>query len=378
MASKTLWTLLALAASAAHGQTFTVLHRFTGTDGADPAAGLVADAAGNLFGTTFLGGTSNSGTIFKLGKSGLTVLHNFTGFVDGAYPSASLIRDPAGNLFGTTGGGGAGAGVAFKLNPAGLETVLHSFGSRESDGVGPGELIRDSAGNLYGNTVQGGQFGSGTIFELSKSGGETTLYSFTGKTDGNGPQGNLLRDFYGNLYGTTFEGGYFGYGAVYTLDASGFQTVLFSFRGGAEGAYPQAGLVLDSDGNFDGTTQAGGTFGSGTVFKILEFGGQMVLYNFTGGTDGGSPLAGLVLDPQGNLYGTTQTGGVYGKGVVFKLDPNGTETVLHAFTGGADGGSPVATLNRDSDGNLYGTAQDGGIVNTACTLGCGVVFKIAP
>jgi uncharacterized repeat protein (TIGR03803 family) len=376
--------LAAFGTPAAQAQTYTVLHRFTGPDGYFPRAGLIADPAGSLFGTTYGGGAAGFGTVFRLDTTGLTVLNSFPGGADGAILSAGLIRDSAGNLYGTTWvGGESNRGTVFKLDTTGMETVLHSF-KGGMDGVNPNAApIRDSAGNLYGTTWKGGASNheNGTVFKMEKT-GLRNLYLFTGGTDGANPNGGLIQDSAGNLYGTARHAGASGFGVVFKLDAAGTQTVLYAFKGGPDGGYPAAGLARDAAGNFYGTTESGGA-GYGVVFKLDTTGTETALYRFTGGADGSNPAAGLVLDPAGDLYGATVGGGsntaALGYGVVFKLDATGTETVLHTFSGGADGAQPFAGLFRDSAGNLYGTtANGGGGHNTACRAGCGVVFKIAP
>jgi uncharacterized repeat protein (TIGR03803 family) len=252
--------------------------------------------------------------------------------------------------------------------------VLHTFNGSPTDRAIPGaaHLIGDSAGNLYGTTESGGASGAGVVFKLNKT-GETVLYSFTGGADGWSPVAGLIRDSAGNLYGTTFGGGArfgeSGSGVVFKLDTTGTETVLYSFTGGADGGSPAAGLIRDSAGNLYGTTELGGVSGAGVVFKLDTTGTETVLHSFTG-PGGENPYAGLIADSAGNLYGTTYGGGASGSGVVFKLDTTGTETVLYSFTGGADGGSPVAGLIRDSAGNLYGTTYEGG------TSDAGVVFKL--
>ncbi len=370
----------------AQAQTYTVLHRFNGRDGSTPEAGLIADPAGNLFGTTLNGGASGYGTVFKLGKTGLTRLHSFTSGADGGNPYAGLVRDSAGNLYGATErGGSADYGTVFKIDAAGTETVLHSFTGLGDGGIPFAGLIRDSAGNLYGATTRGGASRAGLLFMLGKT-GETVLYSFAGGADGGSPYADVIRDSAGNLYGTTPFGGAFGFGTVFKVDTTGKETVLYSFTGGTDGGNSYASLVQDSAGNLYGTTVSGGAAsvpdGFGVVFKLDTAGNQTVLHTFTGGWDGGNPHAGLVLDPAGNLYGTAVDGGAGPEpfdGVVFKLDTMGTETVLYNFTGAADGAQPFGGLLRDSAGNLYGTAAFGGGSNSACVDGsCGVVFKIAP
>jgi uncharacterized repeat protein (TIGR03803 family) len=252
--------------------TFTVLYSFNGgTDGAQPHAGLVRDAAGNLYGTTIRGGGgSNLGTVFKLDTTGAeTVLYSFTGFPDGAKPRAGLVLDAAGNLYGTTYHGGASdLGTVFRLDTTGAETVLHSFSGRDGQNPYAG-LVRDAAGNFYGTTQNGGgDFAAGTVFKLDTTGKETVLHSFTGGSDGANPYAGLIRDAAGNFYATTFTGGAYGFGTVFKLDATGNETVLYSFTGGADGGHSRAGLIRDAAGNLYGTTGLGGAFSLGTVFKL--------------------------------------------------------------------------------------------------------------
>jgi uncharacterized repeat protein (TIGR03803 family) len=308
--------------------------------------------------------------------SGETVLHSFIPYPQGANPYANVCLGPGGKLYGTTyGGGAAGAGVVFRLNNAGHEAVLHSFTGGGADGRNPyASVICDSAGNLYGTTVNGGAAGLGTVFRVDGAGHETVLYSFTGGADGGNPLGGLIQDSAGNLYGTTSDFNCCGSaaGAVFKLDKKGHATVLYSFTGGNDGGYPTGGLIQDSAGNLYSTTEGGGTYGWGVVFKLDTQGNETVLYNFTGGNDGGNPDEGVIMDSAGNLYGTTQYGGMgcFFCGVVFKLDTQGNETVLYNFTGGNDGGYPFAGVIMDSAGNLYGTTLFGG------SVGRGVVYKV--
>lgn len=280
-------------------------------------------------------------------------MYSFPGAPNGAQPWGRLVRDGQGNLYGTTEGGGinggggsghggAGLGTVFKLDATGQESVLYAFTGGGDGGIPEAGLVRDPQGNLYGTTVQGGAFNNGVVFKVEPKGKETVLYSFTGGADGAAPVASLVRDLDGNLYGVASGGGAFGSGVVFKLDASGNETVLYSFTGGGDGAGPGASLLRDALGNLYGTTLSGGTFGRGTVFKVDPTGNETVLYSFTGGADGGSPYAGLVQDRQGNLYGTTFYGGnpacssPYswgGCGTVFKLDVTGKVTVLHSFTG---------------------------------------------
>jgi uncharacterized repeat protein (TIGR03803 family) len=306
-----------------------------------------------------------------------TLLYQFRSGPGGINPYAGVVRDAKGNLYGTTYNDGAWAsGTVFRLNALGKEKVLHSFSQTGGDGAFPwyGTLVRDSVGNLYGTTITGGIAGEqccGTVFEVTASGKETVLYRFTG-TNGDGfPQYGVVRDPSGNLYGTTQNGGPANSGTVFKVAPTGKKIVLYSFTGANDGGQPDAPLVLDAKGNLYGTTTQGGSSQEGTVFEVDPTGKETVLYNFTGLNDGGPPEAGVIRDARGNLYGTTYLGGTGSSGTVFKIDPNGQETVLHNFTGGSDGWLPVgASLVRDSAGNLYGTTPQGGSADF------GVVFKI--
>jgi len=327
--------------------------------------------------------------------SQLTVLYKFQDIPDGAYPSGGVIADQAGNLYGTTAGGGApgGYGTVFELSPGGADTVLYAF-QDGSDGRQPvGALLIDTSGNFYGAAGGGtssncSNSGCGIVFKLAPDGTQTVLYSFQGLGDGAYPQGNLIADKAGNLYGVTSEGGSFernvcvsnGCGTVFALAPNGEKTTLYAFLGGKDGVQPNAGLVADAAGNLYGTTEAGGRCdpladGCGTVFKIAANGTETILHTFQGTDDGCTPRAGLIADSAGNLYGTTQGGpgcstNDAGAGAVFKLAPNGAETILYAFQGGRDGESPAAGLAMDAKGNLYGTTYGGGISNA------GTVFEL--
>ena len=408
--------LLIAATQSAQAQTETVLYSFGSQsgDGLLPQASLIMDKKGNLYGTTYGGGTGSSpacdlpytagcGTAFKLVPPGKkrsawteTVLYSFgSQYEYDVYPVAGLIMDAEGNLYGTT-TGGAGAdgaqGTVFELTPTGTETVLHAFIGEPDDGSGPmAQLIMDAEGNLYGTTSGGGRGERGTVFKLTPNGIETLLYSFGSQSgDGCGPYAGVIRDKKGNLYGTTAACGAYGYGTVFKLTPTGTETVLYSFNpgNGADGSGPYGGVVMDKKGNLYGTNSGGGAHNSGTVFKLTpgKKGGawtETVLYSFGSqypSEDGYVPLAGLILDKENNLYGTTAYGGAYpqgngGGGTVFKLTPAGTETILHSFCAQprcADGSNPWASLIMDKKGNLYGTTFWGG------ANGYGTVFKIAP
>jgi uncharacterized repeat protein (TIGR03803 family) len=376
-------------------QTFTVLYTFSGgTDGGGPSGSLIRDGAGSIYGVA-AGGSgscfpSGCGVVFKLDQAGTeSVIYTFTGGLDGTSPSGGVALDSAGNLYGTAYlGGSYGLGTVYEVNPEGAFSLLHTFEGAPSDGGLPNSgLVRDSNGNLYGATVEGGTGslcgGCGTVFRVTAAQKETVLYNFTGGTDGGGPSSPLVRDQFGNLYGTTYGGGAYDYGTVSELGRGGKETVLYSFTGAPDGGGPSTGVIQDSLGNIYGTTQTGGiTAGScspggcGVVFKLDVAGNETVLHAFDG-ADGQTPETSLVRDVVGNLYGATELGGAHGQGVIFQISPNGTETVLHSFTGGADGGYPLAPLLIYS-GSLYGTAHYGGL-RGGCFLGtgCGVIFKVA-
>ena len=345
--------------------------------------GLVRDSLGNLYGTTERGGTTDCpggcGVVFKVDPSGVeSVLHAFTGPPDGKLPMAGLLLDAAGNLYGTTFEGGPSFfGAVFKVDANGNETVLHGFAGAGSPHAG---LISDSAGNLYGDLEFGAMENAvGSVFKIDPSGNYTELFAFDAKNEGRAPRARLALDAAGNLYGTTNVGGTGGCefnngcGVVFKLDPNGNETVLHNFTSGADGAHPDAGVVIDAAGNLYGTTRDGGSAsacisspGCGVLYKLDSSGNETVLIRFKGRL-GVNPLGDLVRDAHGNLFGTTTRGGSLGFGVVFELDTNGHETILHSFDS-ADGG-PVGGVILDGSGNLYGAAE--------FPSGNGVVFKLA-
>jgi len=410
-------------AQAEPAYTFSVLHTFNGTNGEFPDGALVTDAAGNFYSTTTYGGDagcvdsggfSGCGTVYRLNKNGKqTMLYKFpANGSHGVNPNVGLVEAKAGNLYGTTVGGGAhGSGTVFKLDTNGKETVLYSFTGGKDGGIPNAFLVFDAAeDNLYGTAEAGGDVsctnplnltGCGVVFKVNKTTGkETVLYTFTGGKDGATPIAALTLDAKGNLYGTASVGGDLsctspfgpgtGCGLVFKINkATGKEGVLHRFNG-ADGASPGAALYMDKVGNLYSTTMYGGTDFAGTVFKLDTSGKETVLYSFTGSTDGGVPDGALIADAAGNFYSTANSGGDLscsvpnsnaGCGVVFMLNKTtGEETVLYSFTGGADGAVPAVSLIRDTVGNLYGTAFEGG--NPSCSgefvAGCGTVFKLAP
>jgi uncharacterized repeat protein (TIGR03803 family) len=374
---------LALAPLAiAQTYTETVIHSFSGgANGTEPLfSGVIRDRAGNFYGTTYSGGAFNLGTVFKVDINGnATVLHSFTGGGDGATPYAGLVRDTAGHMYGTTFNGGLqltacskGCGVVFEIDTDGHEKVLHQFSSGPDGAFPVGGLIWDEKGDLYGTTETGGPSNFGMVFKIDNKGIETVVHYFAGSPEGMFPFGRLIRDASGNFYGTTSGGGV-GFGTVYELSLAGQLTVLHSFAGGSDGSSPEAGLLRDKSGNLYGTTFLGGDLGVGTVYKVDASGNETVLHSFNG-SDGSYPESALVHDHEGNLFGTTVQGGPGGflGGTVFKITPDGALTSIYDFTGGADGGGPASSLMIDRDGNLYGTTAAGG------TSGNGTVFKLTP
>jgi uncharacterized repeat protein (TIGR03803 family) len=396
------------AASAAAKES--VLLAFDGKDGAQPQGSLLADSAGNLYGTTSIGGTQNAGTVFSLSppKSGQTmwtekVLYDFSGTAS-AFPTSGLIVDSKGFLYGTTYAGGTGnAGTVFKLSPpksggkSWKESVLANFGDNSTAGA-IGKLVADASGNLYGVTASGGANYFGTVYELSPPPkGQTTwtystVYSFS-LTDGS-PTGGLIVDSAGNLYGVSGGEPPNSTGNIYEVSppaggqGSWTEAVLFSFTG-ADGSNPAGSLTADSEGNLYGTTTSGNPSSFGTAFELSPPPqGQTVwtettLFNFTSaiGPSNGS----LILDAAGNLYGTSINGGKTQCGSVFKLSPPAkgqsvwTGTVLVSFAGKL-GAQPSAGLIADASGDLYGTTQYGGAADHCSTelAGDGTVFEVAP
>jgi uncharacterized repeat protein (TIGR03803 family) len=354
----------------------TVIHSFAGYDGIGPLAALVQGSDGNFYGTTYKGGANSCGTVFKITPAGaLTVLYAFAGgTTDGTNSTAALIQASDGNFYGTTQYGGTGdGGIVFKVTPAGVETAFHFF-NVGTDGAGStAALIQDSDGNFYGTTPVGGG-GYGTVFKITPAGVFTVLHSFSGVTDGSSSYAPLIQGNDGNFYGTTQHGGATGNGTAFKITPVGVETVLYAFKGGSnDGAFPVAAPIQASDGNFYCTTVGGGLSGSGTLIQITSTGLESVVFSFNSASEGLHP-SDLIQGDDGSLYGTTNQGGTHGAGSVFKITPDGVETVLYSFVGGAtDGSNPSSALVRGSDGNFYGTTQNGGSISNG-----GTVFRVTP
>jgi uncharacterized repeat protein (TIGR03803 family) len=366
-------------ASPACAASERVIYSFTGgADGAFPSSGLI-DLGGTLYGTTTGNGTA--GNVYAVKRSGAqSTVYAFTGGSNGAAPGGGLTN-VKGTLYGTTSSGGLNGyqcgdnycGTVYSVTRAGTQQIVYSF-QGFTDGYGPvGGLIYDS-GMLYGTTYAGGSDYAGTVFSVTPAGSEAVLYTFTGTADGGSPSSPLVK-VGDTFYGTAYLGG-LGYGAVYSVTPTGQESVLYAFRGGADGYNPNS-LMRIGDVLY-GTTGSGGTGNVGTVFKLTLKGKHKVIYSFKGMPDGSGPN-GPLIDIDGTLYGTTYGGGTYAYsgGTAFSVRPDGTETVLHSFTGGlGDGLQPAAGLI--SVGNkLYGTTTSGG--GSGCGgNGCGTVFWIKP
>jgi uncharacterized repeat protein (TIGR03803 family) len=357
-------------------QTVTTLHSFNGGDGRSPEATLVQGSDGNFYGMTALGGAHAKGTVFRIDPAGsLTTLHSFSGFPgDGAVPVGGLIQGTDGDFYGTTASGGAFfQGTVFRMTSSGAITLLHSFNSFLGEGAVPvAGLVQGSDGNFYGTTALGGEHFQGTMFKIDATGTFTTLHSFSGSpSEGANPVAALVEGSDGNFYGTTPSGGEHFKGTVFQITPAGALTILHSFSGyPGDGAVPFAALVQGNDGNFYGTTAVGGAHFKGTVFNIDPAGSLTTLHSFSGSAgEGANPVAALVQGSDGNFYGTTALGGTHFRGTVFNIDATGSLTTLHSFSGSpGEGALPFAGMVQGSDGNFYGTTALGG------AHGAGTVF----
>ena len=352
------FVLCLIALASLQAQTITTLHSFNGMDGALPIGSLVEDSGATLYGTTSEGGSNGPfgpGTVFKITPDDIVItLHNFNGD-DGDQPSVTLVLATDGNLYGTTWQGGSNNyGTIFKVTTAGGFTVLHSF-TGGTDGQYPGPLIQASDGNFYG-TAWGGadnncgaDGGCGVIFRITAQGDFTKIYQFQGSSnDGYGPQG-IIEGSDGNFYGTALS---FSRvlcnsecGSVFKVTPNGSLTQLHVFNG-TDGNIPLGQLLLATDGNFYGTTEEGGAYAGGTVFKMTPSGALTSLYSFCSDPqdncpDGDGPASGVMQASDGTLYGTTV-------GTIFTITPSGSLTTFYRFTGGGPGGR----LFQASNGNF--------------------------
>ena len=406
--------LLCLAAAVtSSAQTFKTLATFDGKDGFNPVGTLVQGFDGNFYGTTGGGGPTESGTVFRISHGGtLTVIHYFscsnrqTNCPDGSRPEAGLVLASDGNLYGTTFGFGDcstqnhfDCGSVFRITPSGTLTTLYRFCSQTNcaDGANPNGLIQGDDGNFYGTTGWGGlssgtcqdNFGCGTVFKIAPNGALTTLYNFCATAncrDGERPLTPLVQARDGNFYGTTQAGGTstningIG-GTAFKLTPTGILTTLYDFcsQTNCTDGFAPSGLIQATNGNFYGSTQAGGAggqLGAGSVFKLTPGGTLTTLYSFLCSQSKcpeGSAPGGLVQATDGNFYGTTALGGERSNGTAFKITSGGTQTMLHSFcllTNCADGAIPNG-LFQATDGNFYGTTRGGG------GTGAGTVFELS-
>ncbi len=390
----------AAAVIASPAQILTTLHSFDRTDGANPFAGLFQASDGNFYGTTYNGGATNEGTVFKITPSGTLVwVYSFCSqpnCTDGALPVGGLIQYSDGNLYGTAGYGGANnRGTVFKITPSGTLTTLYSFCNLGScaDGALPyAGLLLATDGNFYGTTLFGGKNSYGEIFVITPGGSLTTLYSFCPKSgclDGARPSGNLIQGADGRFYGTTQDGGanknnacaVEGCGTAFAFTGGGGLTTLYNFcaqNGCTDGQTPNAGVIQATNGSLYGTTEFGGAnSNNGTVFKVTTTGTLTTLYSFcsvSGCLDGQGPTAGLLQATDGNLYGTTSAGGRKGAGTIYEMNLSGALATIYTFcsqSGCSDGEGPDAPLIQGTDGNFYGTTFIGG------AHGYGAVFSLS-
>jgi len=353
----------------ANAQSLTVLYNF-GANSGDPLfplySGVIAQGPdGSLYGTTPLGGTLNDGAVFKVTPAGaMTVLHSF-GEGDGQAAFGGLTLGTDGNFYGTT------FFTIFKITARGQLTTLYTFsGDTDPNGWEPyAPPVEGADGIFYGTTSAGAFGGGGAVYKITPFGTITRLHSFL-VSDGYTSYAALIQATDGNFYGTTSQGGSGTVGTIFRITPTGAFTVLYNFDT-THGATPYSSLVQASDGNFYGTTEAGGAFGYGVIFRITRAGQLTVLHNFTGGSDGGNPLAGLTLATDGNAYGTTDVGGTLNDGVVFKLTPQGTFSVVNNFDS-VHGAFPTTPLIQNTNGEFYGDTYEGGTADE------GTFFSLDP
>jgi uncharacterized repeat protein (TIGR03803 family) len=351
------------AAPVAEGAIYTDLHMFKGgaNDGCNPGAKVTLDPGGNIYGTADFCGPygDGDGVVYRLAPDGTeTILHFFTGGTDGAQPDGAVMRLGNGDLIGTTTSGGANdSGTLFKISKSGKFKVLHAL-TLDEGSEARGNLHRDSHGNLYGTALFGGADGAGTVFKYGADGTFTVLHTFTGGADGEFPEHGVVSDMAGNLYGVTAFGGAFGNGSVFKIDTAGNFSTVYSFTGGTDGGFLYGGMAIDSDGTLYGSTANGGANSAGTVFKLAQDGTLTTLYDFTGGADGASPEGDMLLLGK-DLFSTASAGGdpTCMCGVVYELTSTGKLKVQHTFTG-TDGSGYSAGLAL-KNGVFYSTVQYG-------------------
>jgi uncharacterized repeat protein (TIGR03803 family) len=349
---------------------FSVLYNY-GTNFDDPItpSGVVAQGRdGKLYGAAAFGGAFSCGAVFKITTNGTySKIHDVeTNTNEGCYLEGGLTLGTDGNFYGTTAEGGVGSGgTIFKMTPSGSVTVLYSFTNGSDGGFPFAPPVQARDGNFYGTTSEHGANGYGTVYKLTSGGTFSTLHQFD-LTDGAAPLGPLVQGTDGSLYGTASSGGadgLLGSGVVFKITTAGNLTVLHSFSDNPDGAEPDAGLIQGTDGNYYGTTRSGGTSGAGVVFKITPAGTLTVLHSMESTADGGNPVAGLVQASDGNFYGANVIGGSLGYGTLFKITASGTFSVLYNFDG-TTGSEPSSTLFQHTNGILYSDAFCGGRITS--------------
>ena len=358
---------------------FTPLFAFGGgTEGQNPGAGLIQATNGMFYGVTERGGTNDDGTVFQMTPDGtVTPLYSFTAGNDGAVPLAPLTQGNDGNFYGTTYEGGiSNAGAIFKITPAGVLTPLHTFTNGLDGGNSYAPLIQATDGNFYGTTSSGGgKNGYGTVFQITSAGALTTLHVFTNSGSGKGgtyPTAGLVQGADGQFYGTTLSGGTNGYGTIFKINSAGVFLSIYSFKGTNDGAGPSASLTQGADGNFYGVCDNGNSSsGNGIVFRVTASGVLTQLHSFNGTNDGGYPEAPLLLGTDGKFYGTTEYGGDNDVGTVFQITSNGIFTTLHSFTYVENGPESYAALVQATNGNFYITCEGSGY-----SFNPGTIFRL--
>ena len=360
-----------------YGQTYAHVYDFigAGSDGSSPYGAVTFDSSGNMYGTTSEGGVNYAGDVWEITNTGTYVeLYSFGNGSDGAFPYGNVSFDSNGNMYGTTAEGGANnEGIIWKITSAGVYSDIHDFGSGTDGKFPQAGVTIDSSGNLYGTALSGGVNGFGMVWEITSTGGYLDVHDFGSGTDGRLPRGNVVLDSSGTLYGTASKGGQYASsgGNLWKLTSGGVYTALHDFGSGTDGQNPYASVCFDSSGNLYGTTDNGGVNSAGTVWKYSSTGVYTDVHDFGVGLDGQNPTGSITADSNGNLFGTAGNGGATGNGMVWEMSSTGTFSDLYDFQNGTDSQSPSGNVSFDSFGNMYGTATYGG------AYGSGTVWELA-